>query len=1829
MNLFANKNVKTPDFDYPKDVSKKASADLSVALKTNDGKLMVDALVRFGIAEGSISQDNLPVIIKKIEQVAAKESRPDYKALLLTLEASVFKSYSWSYAKARVNPEGKRPADYTEWGNSDFDAKASELMNEAVAFKDALRQCPITNYSGIITYNELGALYKPSLYDFILDKKKELTEITEQERTDQFAFLQQNGFVPAYLYAQSGLLDEPQKIKLYNECKENEHSGCLLQSLPEDTTSYNALKDYIHRFPNGLYAKSVANRKSTIESKLARIQFGASYSSRDSIEVKYTIKNVNDFTISVYRLPDNYLTTDETSIYSSRSTAIDTKRCKLVATYHRHVSNSIPFYKEVTDTATLPPLPYGRYTLIVSFKKGRETIESPTSFNDMMRIYDITSFNVACEKAEARIFAVDRLTGAPIKGATVKGEHINGVTASDGSIALPKNFEDDDSVMLTKDADKYGPLKEISQFDDDDDENSIKSADIFTDLAIYRPGESVKFAMVLYRRSATARTVVSGEKVTVQLYDANYKSVKELKLTTDAFGRCEGQFTIPTDRLNGSWQVTCIGIGFRESRRFEVSEYKTPTFAIEFPDMSHNFVSKQPVKISGTATTYSGMPIANTEVSLMLTKRAWSWYWRYDNDEGSLVNDTTVTTDDNGRFTIEYPASMLEKANDDDDDVNNRWYSYALNAKITTSAGESREACHTFVIGKRRSISISNFTHNNGSGKQAKLPVIFNSTDEADKSLLCTYALKDEDGKVVKASSFKTNALEADFADVASGKYTIEVQLADEPAIKDRATLVIYRPTDKTAPVKGSALWIPSDSYRVDDKNVAHALIGVSVPESHIYYVAASRAGIVKQGWLHLKQGLHNFSLQIPNAPDEYLIMEFVNVYKDKQSRESHLFNSVINEQKLEVKLNSFRDKLVPGEKERWTMQFVDQTGRPVQSAMMLEMYDKALESLGSNKWSFNVRYLHDSHYKIQLPFEDYWHWNYAFYADKTAQNPIKIELPTLNLYNKDFFSQFPQYLYLADTNNVTVKAFGTAPRMLSARAKKSEALVEYKESSLEEVVVTGSAVEGIPTNSTTQKEDNQLNNIKLREADVKTALWMPTLTSDTDGQLTVEFEAPEFSTTWVMQAIAYTSNMVSNSISKEVMTQKPIMVKSSLPRFVRGGDKATLKANVMNATDTACTYTAIIELFDPRTQKVVRAQNFSGTLGAKGTEVISIECSVPDTVPFIGFRVKAANTHFGDGEQIMLPVLSNATPVIEATPFFADAGTPHFEVNLPQIPKGSRVTLEYCDNPVWYCVTALPTIFNSNYQITTNLAHSLFAEVLAQGVARSNPLIKTAIKQWKSDEQDSTLTSMLAKNKDLKISDLLASPWVNEADRQSLRMSKLIELFDEKKMAIEHGKIVAALQKLQRTDGGFPWYEYPNCKSNLWTTETVIELIGELQHLGYLKDDKEIASIVKKAIAYYDKEMLAQWNQQQKRSKKNYSGFSSYVYNRTIFPGIALPKANANMMKKALTAMTKDWKGLPLGEKAYYAMALYRNGHKQVASRIVESVRQFAIIKPELGKYWDNLQVGWRYFDKVAVTATILEAMNEVGAEKGEIDQIRKWMLLMKQTNDWGSSSLAADAVYALLSTGSQWLERGTKPSITIDGEPVKFSHIDEYVGYCRKAIPAQSGATLKIDRQGASPAWGAVYSQYVAPMASVEAKAITELSISKEYLIYGANGALTPATDRNFKVGDKVQVRVVIKNNKDLDFLTVTDQRGACFEPKDQTSGYRYMDGCYFYQETKDAQTNLFFTSLGKGTHIVSYDVYVNVEGSYSAGIATAQCQYAPQMTAHSSGDEITVGK
>ena len=1845
-NTLGNKVI---DFNFPQDVSKQALDDLNKALKTGDGQQTVDALVRYSIAQSGISQDNMPDIIKKIESVSNKEKRPEFKALLYYFEAMAYKGYynrsaRWSN---RNNPVGEEPADISEWDSKQFETKIKELLVKSLAEPEALKQIPVTSLPDIIKCNELGAIYVPTLYEFLLIKNLEMfQDMPDSEiicpHIEERWLLATEDNIPAHIYA---LTSSGRSISLddYKKYQDNEFSGLLLENVYtyDSKEFYRILKEHVERFPKSIFTPAVQNKITELEGKSVYVRYPSNRASHDSIPLTIDVVNTNSFNVNVYRVPEELL-----GEYN-----LNVSMLELVKQYPMTAQGNIPFH-QYNIKQTLPPLPYGAYILcsddLSTDKKSNST--NKVYNYDIMRVTDMAPIIINRIDKNDRIGAVDINTGKPIPGATIKySAYPNftgtvGTTGRDGLVAAPKSYDNGKTgekniaftgknVFAVKGDDKYG--KSITYHQMNKYNRSSNAAEIYTDLGVYRPGETIHWAAIVYHTDLNeGRHLLAGHQVTVVFKDKNYEPIDTLTALTDAFGRVEGSFVVPKDRMNGEFSLIMTSgnessNGDRLATHYvNVSEYKTPTFAVSFPDSRNSYTHRQPVKITGKAETYSGMPVANTKVRLSLIQEEWSWSWwrRHNDNQGKHLMDTTVTTDAQGMFTFTFEPNLFYE---NKGGSIRRWshYNYKVVATVTTDAGETQEEYTQFIVGTRRGIELG--SENNDiylNDKPIKLPLHYNTTDENNPSTWCTWEItRDGDEKPVKTGNLNTADPTIDLTNLPSGEYKLKIHILDaEPGEEDvdvECDIVLYRKTDKQAPIKDCPLWFSPGDKSVDKNNTGHINIGVSTPKAYIYYVASTTSKVIAEGWLNYNKGMNDFAVPLPKEPGADVIVQFVSYYGTKLWKDEILFTNPYKAEALNITATSFRDKLAPGDIEHWTFTLTDQNGKPHRGAMLIDMFDKALTSIAPNDWHFSNWSKQSYCAELSAP---------ELYGQSSTRinwmgkrlsipNETYAELPVLYTYGQTLFSR---YMGREDER----------PMILGARAQrlKEESVMEVAILSLEDK--TGELNEvaafglGDEESQEVSVDQQNLSKVILREQDVKTALWQPMLTSDNKGNISIEFEVPNFNTTWITQAVAWDEKMVGSRWIAEVLTQKPLMVRSNMPRFLRQGDKAALAATVQNATDQVTACDAVIELFDPRSGDIYATRNFNLQLDPKGSQAVTIDWLVPDTISMAGFRIKAANGRYGDGEQVMIPVLTTISPVIETEPFYIEAAQSHYETALPRFPNDARVTLEYCDNPIWYCVLALPTIFSDNYFVATHAAHSLFAMQVAQGVAKSQPQIKEAVTYWKQHDEDSTLVSMLQKNQDLKIGTLLASPWMREADRQTLRMSKLNELFDEEITKREYEKIITALQSLQMSDGGFTWFHYPGCKSDFWTTGAVLEIIGEIKQLGYLPNDSRLTGMMERAIKYYDNQGVYLYNLYKKTRKDPVDQFTSYAYTRSLYPELKQTNSSsADLFKKVVKYMDKNWnRGITLSQKAFYAMTLNRNGHQKTASKIVESIRQFAIVKPSTGMYWDNLQSeGWWEYDKVAYTSNILRAMNEVDPRQEEIDQIRKWMLLMKQSNDWGSYSLAADAVYSILSTGSQWLDRGTTPSITVAGEPINLDKMAQWLGYFRTTLPASATGNVVIDRTGNGPAWGSIYSQFKAPMTEIKEKSIEEVSISKEYYVYGQDGSLHQTT--SFKVGDKVKVRVIIKTNKDMDFVTMTDERAACFEPVDQLSGYRSEDRTWFYQETKDTQTNVFINSLNKGTHIIGYDVWVTNPGEFTSGIATIQCQYAPQLSAHSAGKTI----
>ncbi len=1803
--LSATATVQKPDFNYPQTVSKAAETDLNKALRSGDGEKTVDALVRYSIASSMITSDNMGRIMSRIDSVKRQEHREQFKSMLCYFEALVLKRYGQVNSLPAKEAEGTRPADYSEWTQSQINAVADSLIMESVASESSLKRHSLAEFSTIISGNtEDARTYCPTLLDFMLQRGSVLTASPGLRRhlLQRLIATNAKGSAP---YMAASLESTTDALQLYYDNKSSEYSALALLDgqTSGNAKEYAALQDYAMRFPNSKFINGIKNRITAIETQEVRVSYPCDLSPRDSVDVTVRLNNRKDFKLSVYRLPDG-LKTQGWQVDKSKLTLIST-------TSHSGHGGIVPY--DYTVTVRLAPLPYGQYLITPSFDNAGQSVErTKLNKNDILSVHSISLMSVPSSNGNATLLAVDINTGAPIKGVKVSSKGFSGTTAADGSLKLPKNLGF--ALKATLGDDKYTPQYYASDYYDNSRKEN-NNAQLLTDLAIYRPGEKVKYAAIIYTQSQSSRKPLARASVTIGFYDPNNKKVgNDTTLTTDDYGRADGEFTVPTDRMNGLYTLK-MKYGAQDwcYAGVQVSEYKAPTFAVELTGMKTAYNKGLPVRISGKATTYTEMPVAGSRVRMKLFRDQWSW-WARSSNKSTLISDTTVTTDGSGNFAVEYAASTFNSASDSGQTTEQyawrRGYSYYIEVTCTDAAGESQESSANFTIGHKRSVDFVGSTRNFDASKPFTLPVAYNSTVDGDTRAQCTYKLTTDNGKrTVASGNFDSANPMVDLTGVPSGQYDILIEvLADTMSIPSSTTITLFRLTDRKAPIDNCQLWTSEAANNVDASDVAHITIGTSVPESNIFYIAADRTGEVTRGWLKYKPGMHELRIKIPSKENNEMRVYLASVYGHDTKKAQLTFKSKAGEHTLRLATTSFRDRTVPGTTEKWTFRLTDNNGRGVAGAMMLAVIDKAVNSLMPNQWKFSPSYSTAYRTGISTDYLNNRRDDNVSWSGKLLKYSSNRILPYLNLYGQELFGTTGTY------------AFG------------SRVLYKRETMALKEMVATNfdkaSANELESTESDNESTVAKLSNVTVREGQVKTALWRPMLVSDAQGNVSVEFELPSQNATWLMQSIAYDKTMETCALQRDIIAKKAIMVKPSVPRFIRQADKATLTATIQNAGSVTASVTAKAEVFDPRTGKVLAERVIERTIAPQGTDTVAITFAMTSEIPYAGFRIRATDGIHTDGEQCLLPVLAAQSPVVETSTFYIDAATSDFSIKLPDFKEGSRVTIEYCDNPVWYCVTALPTIYSGgDSKIATIIAHDLFAAGVAQGTVKSCPELATAIRHWMaSGNADSTLTSMLERNADLKIGTLMASPWINDAERQTLRMSRIGELTDTLKANSTISRLADALASVQMGDGGFTWFRYPGCKSSATTTGIVLELIGEAQQLGYLKDNSKLNGIVNRALRYYDYKMLEAFKEQVKRNAKNHKGFSTYAYVRSMFAGNKLGSENAEMMQKVLKSLTSEWKNASLADKAFIAMTLNRNGYKAEATRVTESIRQFAVTKAATGMYWDNMGGnGWYRPNKVGTTAVILRAINEVDPRIGEIDQVRKWMLLMKQSNDWGSSSLAADAVEALLSTGSKWTGK-SDATVAVGGKEITASHIDPYLGYGRVSLDTSTaGKALTVSRGTSGPAWGAVYAQYQAPMTEIKAYKTDDIEVTKQYLRYDTGNKLVPAT--TLRVGDKVQVRTTIKLTKDASYLTLTDERASCLEPADQTSGYRCDNGEWYYLETKDSQTNAYFNSLGKGTHVIAYDAYVTASGSYSAGIATVQCQYAPQITAHSAGATLTV--
>ncbi len=1842
-----NTSVSIPDFNYPQTIIDNAEKNLNKAIIANNDDEIIVSVIQSSLAKSMLTTDTLPSIINEIIHVRQKVSQPCIQATLYLLEAHIINSY-YTQNKYKINSRNNlnkpNSSDIFAWDNNQFKQHISQLLDSALSFEKELKETPITKYRKFININDISISTYPTMYDFIAFRSIAIYN-TWGETNAWNPFLRSksdssNRYKNAILKIYNNLLTFHSKDSrayinallckydfnnentlqrldsLYNQYKEQANSAPILlrliQKINNKKEKYALLQSYSEKFHDNDYSAQIESNILSLEIPSSSIYFRNQYTSIDTITIKCIIHNANRFRLSIFDISDkNYVKkidfTNATPIYQSELS----------------LNNTIPFSD--TSTITIPPLKYGKYTAIIDiFDNNGKIIAQKNDYFSSFLVSDITSFCINNHTDKTRqIFAINAITGEPYKNVTIQSlttgkdqqefkqrTNSKGFVTSNDSKFYNFNFIKSDDKYYSEYIHKNTYISDRKKF-----HNNIK---IFTDLAIYRPGDTIRMSAVCYKVNSLLKEILPNKEFKVTFYDTNRDSISSVTLLSDEMGRIAHYFIAPTDRMNGEFSIE---INEHETKNIisrhniVVSEYKSPTFYVDFIGAKHTYSDNGEIRLNGIAKTFSEMPIADATVKFSLETASW-----YNNFITQA--EYTANTDEMGHFSVSLDAKSIKQ------NLTSPFITYKISATVTNNTGETQTGSTIFRLGSAIALiweHDSNKPLNIDVTQKTKLPISIISSDDDIKDIKCTLSLTKINSEKSDTLHFTSNSPELDFSNIKSGEYMISIWADEDTStiIKDKK-IVLFHPDDKQIPVY-QPLWCPYENISCTPGKKSEILIGSAFNDSHFYYVINYEDKIIEQGWKHLSKGMSKFKFTMPENAESNLIIQFYCV----ENLIPYVYNITIKPDKKKVdailSIESFRDKITAGDNEKWTLHFSIDGKATSNSAIISSLTDAALNRLRNNIWVFNpepyyFRTTQALSYQNRYSWGDninnfYWDTKLNSLISELSKRPT-ITTPILNLYNQSFFSS---RILMKGRNLVyDYKSFSANSNVTGNVDTAMNTMIEEAEVESDKVLSTAFGSADINGQSSIE---STLSDVTMRTADINTVFWEPMLMTDKNGNISIEFTTPDMNTTWLFQAVGYDKNLNTATFLKEIVSNKPVMVSPNMPRFLRQGDTVTLMADIQNSTDSLISGLYNIELFNPVNNFVYCREFSSFKIKENGTITASTEYTIPENIDVIGFRIKATDGRYSDGEQLLIPVLPSVSPIIESKPFYVNQNIENYSINLPDYPNNATITFEYCDNPAWYIAMALPSIKSESATTATQLAHTIFANLTACKIAENHPEINAALTYWNNNSKDSVLISMLDKNKELKIGTLLASPWLKESEKQTLRMSQLSELFDRELSEPVTNKLIDKLAELQLDSGGFSWFKYPGATGAESVTFTVLQLIGELKAMNAIDSTSKLNVIALKAINYIDRKIIERYNQQ--KDKLSFNGYGKYAFIRSLFLDIPMSVTVENLYDRITQSLTTEWKSMNIAEKAYTATTLANFGKIKDAKPILRSIQQFSIYKPETGRYWDNFQSGWyHYCNKVALTSLILQAYHKLEPQSKHIDQIRQWLLLEKQSTDWGNSSLAADAVYAMLSTGSNWLHSNTTPAFTLNDTTFTMNPLDKILGYGKIRLNVDNTMTdnkINIKRNGQSPAWGAIYCQYSATMDKIKASSISGLSITKDIIGYNNSDTLS--------VGEKVQIRLTIKNSRNLEFVTIVDERAACLEPTEQISGYKFNDGLGYYMEIKDFTTNLFFNNLPKGTHVITYDAYITNAGNFNCGIATIQCQYAPQNTAHTEGLKINV--
>ena len=1041
-------------------------------------------------------------------------------------------------------------------------------------------------------------------------------------------------------------------------------------------------------------------------------------------------------------------------------------------------------------------------------------------------------------------------------------------------------------------------------------------------------------------------------------------------------------------------------------------------------------------------------------------------------------------------------------------------------------------------------------------------------------------------------------------------------------------------------------LWIAVDNS-VNIGDTLNITIGSILPEANVLFEIYSHNEKVCAEWVALHGNTYTITYPVTSEDLGDLSIYCLSVNQNKMVEESRSVSVTDDKKDIRFEFLRFRDKTLPGSQEEYQVRLIDKDGKPVSAELLCSMYDMALDALGSHN-----------------------HHSLSFF---TPWNGARGDFHTLSRersFSRNNYRNYYQYYYielitnwLAFRPNACTHYYGFSKSM-GVRGNRNVVLnmvddnlsVDFAE---EEAVELGMAAdEAVSASMAAQTAGSGAEEPaeQIRTNFAETAFFYPQLRTDATGDVYISFTMPDALTKWKMQGVAHNPDLQYGRFEKFVQTAKDLMIVPNAPRFLREGDTMDFSAKVVNMSGKHLCGYVTLQMFNATNNQPVNmlmeGRDVSGNVSTEGnvqydvaagaSQEVHFRIVVPEDVPAITYRIIARNTDpkdvAGDGEEKTLPVLTNRMMVTETMPFYISGkGSKTFTFNKLRDGFGGttlkhyRLTVECTPNPVWYAIQAMPYMMEYPYDCNEQRFSRYYANALATHILKANPVIEEVFNRWQVESPDA-FCSALEKNQELKQVVLEETPWVLDAQREGANKQALAAMFDFKRMAKEEAATLRKLQQAQNGDGGWPWFS--GGKSCDFVTRHIVAGFGHLTALGVSTDVSN--SMLHDAVSYMDEQMYQRYLDR-KKYHYNYVDETHYLYARSFY------KFNVSKQHKAAydtcyKVLLNGWRQESYYTQAMIALTAWRNGDQQVAKEIVSYIKSMAQHNEEMGMFWKKQGGGWFWYEQpVERQAMLIEAFHTITPEDAEsLAQMQLWLLKQKQTQHWSTTKSTTEAIYALLLNKTLVAEDKTV-AVTVGNVrlPDESTQTEAGTGYFKKAWTGEEitadKANVRIEKGTDGPAWGGLYWQYFENLDKITRSDDKNLIIEKKLYKVENTGkgevlkAIT--TNQPLQKGDKVRVRVVITADRDMEFVHLKDMRAATFEPVNVFSQYKYQDGLWYYESTKDAATHFFIDWMPKGKYVFEYTLFATQSGDFSNGITHIECMYAPEFQSHSAGIRVKV--